>query len=211
MKESKILDLIVLVPGADEREAIQELLHHRRESLGIKELRFDIKVHPRRDPGCLTEAPDVLQVYASLAQHALVIFDLEGSGAESKNREVLEADLRDRLSKSGWTDRAEVIVIEPEFDVWAWSSSPHLDEALGWKGRSPALRDWLLRKQLWPEGSRKPPRPKEALQAALRESRVRRSASVYRVIAEKVGIQDCREESFLKFRSILTTWFEKNH
>lgn len=41
------LDLIVLVPGKDERETLDGLLSTRINSLGIRRISFQLLVHPR--------------------------------------------------------------------------------------------------------------------------------------------------------------------
>jgi hypothetical protein len=108
------LDLIALLPGKDERETLDGLLSKRGSSLGIPKISYQILVHPRRDPGCFYEAQDILQPFFRRAAHALVIFDHEGSGQEDRKASDLALDLRSRLLKSGWEDRAEVIVIESQ-------------------------------------------------------------------------------------------------
>ncbi|UCF91541.1 MAG: hypothetical protein JSW39_25260 [Desulfobacterales bacterium] len=207
MSNGFALDLIALVPGKDERETIDGLLSKRGNSLRIPEIRYQILVHPRRDPGCFHEAQDILQTFVRRATHALVIFDHEGSGQEDRKASDLASQLRCRLIKSGWEDRAEVIVIEPELEVWVWSDSPKVDEALGWSGQRTDLRTWLANRGEWPVDRTKPSRPKEAVQNALREVRVRRSSSIYRQLAENVSVERCQDRSFCKLKDILKSWF----
>ena len=75
------------------------------------------------------------------------MFDHEGSGQEDKTAVEVTSDLKTRLEQNGWKDRAEIILLEPELEAWVWSVSPHVDEVLGWKNRTPTLREWLIQKQ----------------------------------------------------------------
>lgn len=201
------LDLVMLVPGKDERETFDTLLSSRMESMNIQRIRYEILVHPRRDPGCFHEAPDILQTYQGRAKRALVVLDHEGSGQENRPADEVAADLKGRMERSGWSKRAEILVLQPELEVWVWSDSPHVDAAMGWKGKNPPLRQWLLDRGSWPTDSAKPPRPKECLEAALHTARIPRSSAIYRQIAETVGLERCQETKFHTFRNIMQTWF----
>ena len=207
MNDTGIIDLVMLVPGKDERETFEGLLSSRRQSLDIRNLCYEILVHPRRDPGCFHEAPDILQPYQGLAQYSMVVLDHEGSGQEGRSPEDVGKDLKGRLEKSGWADRTEVLVLYPELENWVWSDSPEVDQAVGWRGRNPPLRDWLKEQGWWQQGSVKPNRPKEGLEAALREVRMRRSSSIYRNLAENVGLTRCQDQGFGAFQKTLKAWF----
>jgi hypothetical protein len=199
------LDLVVLVPGKDDEETIRGLLS-RPESLGVRPLSFRVLRHPRHDPGCFSEPVGVLQPFLGLAAKALVVFDYEGCGQEGRAACDVASDVRGRLEASGWTDRAEVIVIEPELEAWVWSDSPHVTDALGWRDRTPALREWLAAKGFLSPNRAKPQRPKEALLAALREARVQQSASIYREIAARVSLARCQDTAFGNLVRILREW-----
>ncbi len=203
------LDLIMLVPGKDEREAFDELLSSRRESLGIGPLIYQILVHPRRDPGCFHEAPDVLQPFLKRARKSLIVLDHEGSGQEYRRADDVAADLKSRMERSGWSSRVEVIVLEPELENWVWSDSPHVDRVTGWEGQTPPLRQWVRDQGFWPEAAPKPSRPKEAFEMALRRAKVRRSAAIYRQLAKSVSLEGCRDPAFLRFKKLMRTWFER--
>lgn len=201
------LDLVMLVPGKDERETFDELLSSRRPSLGIRQLRYEILVHPRRDPGCFLEAPDILQPYLNRAGYCFIVLDHEGSGQENCSVDDVVADLKCRMERSGWSGRADVLVLQPELENWVWSDSPHVDSVMGWESRDPPLRRWLTDQGRWRAGSPKPDRPKECFQVALREVKMRRSSSIYRQLAARVGLERCQDRSFLTFRATLGRWF----
>lgn len=201
-----ISDLIVLVPGRNEKATLEGILS-RPVALRVSPLQYSIDTHPGRDPGCRMRAADHLMSAVDLYRHAIVLFDLEGSGAEDTPAVELEMAVEQKLSQAGWQDRAACIVIDPELEIWLWSDSPHVDASLGWQGRPPGLREWL-RKQGYLTGSAvKPSRPKEAVEAAMQLSGKRRSSAIYQTLAGQVSLSRCQDRAFLKFKSVLQAWF----
>lgn len=138
------------------------------------------------------------------------MLDHEGSGQEERPAHKVKEDLKQRLEKSGWQDRAQVLVLTPELETWVWSDSPHVPDVLGWAKRRPSLRQWLRDQGRWPESRPKPSRPKECLEVVLREVRVRRSSAIYRQLAERVGLERCQDPAFLEFKQIVQRWFPGN-
>jgi hypothetical protein len=179
----------------------------RHQSLGTRPIEFHVRRHPAKDSGCRTDGPDYLAAFAGQYDHCILMFDYEGCGEESLNPGDLRAGLLDQLRRRGWADRADVIIIVPELDIWVWSDSPHVEEVLGWKGRTPSLKSWLIAKGLVVEGQVKPPRPKEALEAVLREVRKPRSSAVYEELARLVSFSRCTDAAFEQLRSALRRWF----
>jgi hypothetical protein len=200
------LDLYVLVADLDQEQAIRTLLEHRTASLGIRSARSEVKKHPQHDGGCFRQAPDLLRTLQSQAAHALVVFDREGSGAEDKTAAEIEANLERRLDDSGWDGRARAVVIDPETEIWLWSDSPHVAAALGWTAGEVDLRQWLTGQGHLSAGAVKPARPKEAMLAVLRQTRVKPSAAIFAEAARKVGLDRCQDRSFIRFREILRDW-----
>ncbi len=199
-------DLIVLTADKNMEFAVKGTLS-RHKSLNIREVTVDFRVHPENDPGCLLRSHEFLKPFINQYEHAFVLLDREGSGQDHKSRELLEAEIENRLFESGWNDRAAAIVIDPELEIWVWSVSPHLESILGWHGKVPNLRDWLQHKQFLTDSQVKPTQPKEALEQALRTVKKARSSSIYQQIAQKVSLERCADGSFIKFRSLLQTWF----
>jgi hypothetical protein len=207
MRAGEALDLIILVPGRDEREVLDGLLGERRPSLAIRDLRYEFATAVMRDSGCFRNAPAILRPYCDRAAHALVLFDHFGSGQSDHEADQVEDDLRARLAANGWDDRAEVLVIEPELEIWVWSASPVVDEILGWGERQPPLRQWLKEHGGWPEDQHKPPKPKASVEAALREARIPRSPRLYRKLAERVSLALCQDRAFQRLVTLLRRWF----
>ncbi len=199
-------DLVVLTACKDAGQAVEGLLV-RHQALRIRPITYDAFKHPQRDPGVFLEAPEFLRPFVHLYGHALVIFDREGTGREGRLlREEMERQLEEKLSASGWS-RAAVVVIDPELEAWVWSDSPHVEVELGWEGRNPTLREWLEQKGFLGEGQLKPSRPKEAVEAALCEARRPRSSAIYRKLAESVSVQRGTDPAFVRLRGVLQQWF----
>ncbi len=171
-------DLILLVADKDMEFSLKGLLSRFR-SLKIRQVAFDLYVHPERDPGCLLRAHDFLRPFASQYERTLVLLDHDGCGQESEERSKLESDLEKRLFDNGWEARAAAIVIAPELENWVWSDSPKVDIALGWEGKAPPLRDWLGEKGLLQAGDVKPADPKRAVEMALWTVSKPKSSAIY--------------------------------
>jgi len=201
-------DLVVLVADKNIQFTLQGLFS-RNQSLGIRDIsqNFDIFVHPQRDPGCYNQCANFLHSFTEVYNHCLVVFDHEGSGQESKSLEAIESELEQKLSLSGWNDRAAVIVLEPELESWVWSGSPHVERILGWEEQPTSLRTWLLDKSFLKLNQIKPARPKEALEMTLRFVQKPRSSSIYEQLAKSVGFAKCQDQSFIKLKHVLQTWF----
>ena len=135
------------------------------------------------------------------------MFDHEGSGREEFQPDELQETINADFARTAWGNRARAVVLSPELEAWVWSDSPHVDAVAGWKNRQPPLRRWMFEQGWMTEGEIKPRRPKEAFQSVLREAGIPRSSSLYRQIAEKVSLRRCEDESFLKFKDILVSWF----
>jgi len=200
-------DLIVLTADKHAQFTMRSLLM-RHHALGIRPIEFDIFVHPFRDPGCLRESGTFLSVFRDSYEYALVVFDRVGCGRENDSREVLEGDVESAMKKSGWAQScAAAIVLDPELEIWIWSDSPQVDEALGWHQQSPDLRSWLRKKQYLTPNALKPAQPKEAMISALRKVRRAQSSSIFQVLAETVSVERCSDAAFAKLKAILKSWF----
>lgn len=198
-------DLFVLVADTQMQATIEGLLT-RRQALGIRELNSDVKVHPRKDAGCRSDAAAYLRPFSGQFQYCLVVFDHEGCGREEVPPDTIRESMLKELSASGWKDRCEVVVIVPELESWVWNPSRKVDEICGWSGRTLDLRTWVTERfDLTDVG--KPRRPKEALDAALREVGKVRSSSLFRQMATNVSWRGCTDHAFRHLVHTLKTWF----
>jgi hypothetical protein len=202
------LDLVVLVPGKDDKAVLETLLIKRYKSLSIRKIDAKVITSPQRDPGCFHSAAAMLDGFQSECAHALVIFDYEGCGQEHMLRpDQVESTVRTNLALSGWDDRANVVVIEPELEIWMWSLSPSVDDVFGWSGKNPGLRQWMQQQGFIGSNDVKPRRPKEAMELALKVSRVRKSSANFIKLSERISLGRCVDPSFRKLVSILQDWF----
>jgi hypothetical protein len=209
MKQSFTHDLITLVADKDTEHTLKGLFS-RHHSFGIQDIskaNNHIIVHQNRDGGVRSGCVDLLRPYSNDYKHALVLFDHEGCGQEDKSCEELENELEQEFVKTGWGERVSVIILYPEIEAWVWSDSPHIEEILGWRERTPNLRNWLKTKGFIKNEEIKPTRPKEAVEEAMREARKPRSSAVYQQIAERVSFKNCTDKSFLKLKTTLQEWF----
>lgn len=201
-------DLIVLVADKNMDDGLRGLLT-RPKALGIREIETRIFVHPRRDPACVRESDAFLRPFASRYSRALVMFDRHGSGREELSAETLAAEVRGRVTLSGWDDRVEVIVLDPELETWVFASSTQVERCLGWKASDVSLRQWLEGQRLWDSGRPKPARPREALDRVLLEVQRPRSSSLYGDLGRRVSVRACTDPAFVKLRETLTGWFPR--
>jgi hypothetical protein len=195
-------DLICLVPDKNMEAAVSELLK-RHAALKIRPLRAEVVVHPRRDPGVFREGVEFMRPLRDKYQHGLLLLDAAWEGAPPNAQAALDSE----LAEARLDDWARAIVIAPELEVWVWSDSPHVDEALGWSGRGPALRSWLTQNGLWEAEVPKPRDPKTAVECALWQVRKPRSSAIYRTLAQTVSVDRCQDSAFLRLRETLQNWF----
>lgn len=189
-------DLIILVADHNAEHALLGLLR-RPDALGIREVQFDIRVHPQRDPGVYRRAPEFLRPFIRQYRYALVLLDREGSGAERAGAERMRSAVQERLERNGWEGRCQVIVLNPELEAWVWVDDPAVAKAL-----QISLQDL---RNLLREG--KPPRPKETLENLLEERRIPRSSSLYEDLASQVDFRKCADPAFHLLWETLQRWF----
>ena len=199
-------DLFVLTADKNAQFAIEGALH-RTEALGIRDISFDIRVHVGRDGGVRTTGVQTVAAIRKQYRHALMVLDFEGSGARQAAAEDLERELDQALSVM-WDNRAKAIVVDPEIDVWMWGSDNVLRDILRWPSH-PQIRDWIQEQQfVVSQGTGKPLRPKEALEAVLRQCRQPRSSSLYKKISARISLSRCNDPAFLRTHETLRRWFE---
>ncbi|MCO6455547.1 MAG: hypothetical protein J5I93_09650 [Pirellulaceae bacterium] len=199
-------DLVLLVPGANEEFVMRGILSRHR-ALNIRPLSWQC-LRGQGDGGVRKYGASLLALRRDEFMHALMVLDHEGSGAERREAESLEADL-DRQLQEYWQDRAKSIVIAPEVDVWMWGSDNALREVISWSKRV-RIRTWAQEAGFKLNQDHKPERPKEALEAVLRTCGLPRSSATYEQIAKKVSLSRCTDPAFEKLRRQLQIWFAAN-
>lgn len=200
-------DLIVLAPDKNVKFGIDGLLT-RNESLNIREIFYEIFVHPLHDPGVYKNAASFLRPFLRQFSYALVFLGHEGSGRERTPSDEITRTVKRDMALNGWENRGEAIVFTPEFEIWVWTESIHTAKALGWDNYL-ELKNWLIKEGVWEQNTSKPGRPKEAVEKSLKTKRIPRSSSIYYEIAKKVTLDRCQDNSFRNLGDILQKWFPK--
>jgi len=196
-------DLVLLVPDKNTQFALQGGLG-RPQALEIQPLEFEIRVHPGRDGGVRTSGAQVLALERTRFRHALMLMDIEGSGADTGASE-LEARLDSALGLR-WGKDAKAIVIDPEVDVWMWGSDNLIQQVIGWV-EEVGIRSWLVDQGFDFLRNEKPVRPKEALERLLREVSLARSSALYQQIASRISLRNCTDAAFQRMAGQLRLWF----
>ncbi|MGB9745769.1 MAG: methylation-associated defense system protein MAD4 [Bacteroidales bacterium] len=206
-------DLIVLVADSDQKVLIEALLRKLISIQLIDKIAFDVYKHPMRDSGNFANSPEFLRKYLKDYRSAIVILDFEGSGAEHKfgSKTYAEKDLEARLRNNRW-EKCAAVIIQPEIEMWIWANFISLSFAIGWKRKEQGvdLHSWLVKNGWLSAPKNKPIRPKECYEKVLEKCKTPKSSSIFRKIAETVSFENCTDESFVKFLSILKEWFKKN-
>jgi len=176
--------------------------------LGCGPFTHQVLVAPTKDPGVYQTARELLRPYEQTETHAVVMLDAqwEGSPGVSDIRERILAQLK------GVWERHEVIVLDPELEVWFWRDVPELGYALNIPeqrgGR--AVRELLptTGPASWPTGRSKPTDPKAALEFLRRDRKVRadRSNAVFRRVGA-LSARGCTDPAYRLLSKTLTTWF----
>jgi hypothetical protein len=197
-------DLVVLTADKDALLGIGALLQPTR--LGIREITFECRAHPKHDSGVIQSAHDFLRPFLRYYEYAVVVFDLEGCGRENRGRTRVEQEMETQLAANGWEGRCAAVVIEPELEAWLWDASLRVGRLLKWD-RGP-LKEWLLRNEyLASDAALKPARPKEAFRDALRATDQKISSSLFQDFAAVASIETCTDASFQKLLVTLRSWF----
>lgn len=199
-------DLFVLVADSSMEQAFEGLLA-QHDKLHIRRIRYDIEVHPNHDAGCRTDAVEMLRPYITGYRYAMVVFDHDGCGQESLRRQQIQQDVEKDLERNGWENRCKAVVIEPELESWVWAPSGEVSEILGWGSDFRALREWLQARGLWSDNEPKPSDPKRAMEKAMRRTGVRRSATLFKRIADTSQPESCEDPAFVELRETLQGWF----
>lgn len=197
-------DLVLLVADKNMQFALKGILG-RPEALGIRMIDFEFRTHMGRDGGARTSGPETLALERGRFSHALLMFDLEGSGADTDDAITLETELDGRIGHH-WGEHGKTIVIAPELDVWVWGADNALREVLDWP-LDGWIRDWLKAKDFAFDPSGKPLRPKEALEALVPVHKQPRSSALYQQIAAKISLERCQDAAFVRLRNQLQAWF----
>ena len=198
--------LLVVVADTHMRASIRTLLQERQRDLGIELAAFEVRRHPRADPGCRVAIVEEVREALGDFGRLLVVFDHDGCGSTEPPEEI-EKKVEDDLARNGWKGRSKAIVIVPELESWIWGRSEGVARVLHWKRGFAALRPWLAAEGLWPPAHAKPPDPKRAVERILGRSGNKLDAGFYRGLAAAADFRDCRDPAFCTLRDTLREWY----
>lgn len=85
-------------------------------------------VHPRHDPGCWKDGPEILAIKHQHYRHGLLALDWEGCNSKRPAEETRQ-DLQERLDRLTTPGCGTVVVLQPELEIWVFSGSTEVDRA----------------------------------------------------------------------------------
>ena len=131
------------------------------------------------DGGIHRRAHALLHPFLRSHQNAVVMLDKNFGGRLPAA--VVREEIRNNLLHNGWSaECVEVIVIDPELEVWLWQrGNPHIAREFRYNG-SVSLEEFLEAEGLWPSATLKPAKPKEAAGVLLQRYRAGPRIVVYR-------------------------------
>lgn len=200
--------LVILVADGTMQAVFRAFFRRERfaDSLGCGNFDFspnDVVHDPRHtDGGVHLRCQELLRPFLQTHQRALVVLDRQFGGELPALQ--IRAEMLQRLQRSGWQDRVDVIVIDPELEVWLWQDNPHISRFLRYSGN---LRADMTRSGDWASDAPKPHNPKDLFARLIRAGRAGTPMAVYSAIAGNVSIKGCIDPSFLAMRDRLRVWF----
>lgn len=198
-------DLLLLCADADMKAVLEAVIKRLIERRRIAGISYDIKIAYRRDPEVYKKAYEIVRSKSHECKKCLVLFDYEGSGATSPVASVECEVARKIIANSDWSkEDVEVIVIEPELEIWIWKGWNHFYEVTE-KSHSEVCQ-WVRNKNI-SESSFKPLAPKNLFEKFCRYFNVKKSAANYKKISEKASLENCKDRAFNNLINTLTNWF----
>lgn len=183
--------------------------------IGCRSFRFDFdedvleaaRLGMGHDGGVFKHCHRMLQENGYMETHERLVVMLDQQFGGERPADEIRGEILERLQSNGWSDdKADVVVINPELEVWVWQDNPHVTAILGYSGGG-SLRDALLNTKEWPEGQHKPTNPKDLFKAVCRRHGTPYNTSLYRDIVERVSVRHCTDPAFQQIAGTLQRWF----
>jgi len=158
------------------------------------------------DGGIHRRAHQLLRRYLSFYQHAIVLLDKNFGGRLPAA--VVREEILNNLLRNGWSaECVEVVVIDPELEIWLWQrGNPHVARAFRYN-RPASLEAFLEAAGVWSATALKPARPKEAARLLLQRYRSGTPMVVYARIIENISVSGCQDPAFNLLAAALRRWF----
>jgi hypothetical protein len=121
---------------------------------------------------------------------------------------IVRREILNNLWRNGWSaECVEVVVIDPELEVWLWQrGNPHIARAFRYN-ESVSLEAFLEAEGFWSAAALKPTRPKEAARLLLQRYRGGAPMVVYARIIENISVSGCQDPAFNLLVAALQRWF----
>jgi len=173
------------------------------------DFRQDVVVDVRNgntDGGIHRRAHALLRRYLPSHQHAVVMLDKKFGG--QLPTAIVRDQILDNLLRNGWSaECVEVVVIDPELEVWLWQrGNAHVARVFRYNG-SVSLEAFLEAEGFWSAAALKPARPKEAARLLLQRYRGGVPMVVYARIIENISVRSCQDPAFNLLAAALRRWF----
>ena len=204
------LDCAFLLADIQMEQTFKGFFGKEKFHLSLKTRPFTYKIirdSQGKDPGVYKKGHELLQPLYGECQHAIAVLDNEWEG--SPGPEVIQRNMKKKLVQNGWREEnVEIIVIEPELEVWLWQDAPYMADVLHFNHQPhDSLRQWLEARGFWHSADSKPARPKEAFEAIQRATKRPFSGATCGTIAQKISIRRCEDTAFCLLRDTLQRWF----
>jgi len=158
------------------------------------------------DGGIHRRAHDLLRPYLPFYQNAVVMLDKNFGGRLPAA--IVRDQILNNLLRNGWSaECVEVVVIDPELEVWLWQrGNAHVARVFRYNG-SDSLEAFLEAEGFWSTAALKPARPKEAARLLLQRYRGGAPMVVYARIIENISVSGCQDPAFNLLAAALRRWF----
>ena len=201
-------DVVVLVADKDMESTLQGLLVRHR-SLETRPIEFTVYRHPGRDSGCRTQGVPFLRSFCNQFEHAMLIFDHEGSGGESASAEKWEQNLEarttgQRLGRSRRRHRTRSRTRDLGLERFPRSRPGR------WMGRTNSRPStWLVEEGYLDGPAREAQSPQGRFHHASLGFRKQPSSSLFTKLAQSVGFRRCHDRSIHQTQRTLQEWCPK--
>jgi len=158
------------------------------------------------DGGIHRRVHDLLRPYLPSYQNAVVMPDKNFGGR--RPAAIVRDQILNNLLRNGWSaECVEVVVIDPELEVWLWQrGNSHVARVFRYNG-SVSLEAFLEAEGFWHAAALKPAMPKEATRLLLQRYRGGAPMVVYARIIENISVSGCQDPAFNLLVAALRRWF----
>jgi hypothetical protein len=222
-------DIVWLIADLECRTALTGFLDREtfHLSLGCGEFLWDanqdvLRDEKGKDCGVWKNAHVLLRGKRTTYHHAIVLVDNAFGGSPGPQR--VEADILGNLQTVGWPrSDVEVIVLDPELEIWIWQRNPNVEQAFDYTG-PPSLWNLLAERAVspehrlvnadpdrgllpaWPLEAAKPGDPKAVVEAVRDLCNSDPPSAIFNAITARVSVKGV-DPAFLKLRGTLRKWF----